>query len=340
MFARLHISRYSLPLTASWPGAGQAHHRIDGWLLTLTAPDGTRGRGDCFPLPACGTENRSLASATLAGLPTAFPTPEKVDDLLDRLHRTPAVRCALDTALLDLQCRLEGRPLRQRLHPAAANSVAVNALGGPACDARMPDPAWPVVKLKLGHRAWRRELDCLEKLVTERPGIRLRLDINGAWNQAQARAALKTLEKFPVDLVEEPLAKPGLATLTRLQAHTSLTLAMDESLHRLGVNRVLARPPVRALVVKPLAVGGLRRAFALCRRAIRAGLRVIITTAGESAVGVVATAQLAAAVEALAPGETHGLATSSWLARDLAAPPPIIGGRMVLSHQPGIGVSP
>ena len=271
-------------------------------------------------------------------LPPTFQSPNEIETLLTRLEQTPAVRCALETALLDLQCRLEGRPLRQRLHPAAPDTVAVNALGGSVCQPRLPEPPWPVLKLKLGHRSWREELACLEKVVEDQPGIRLRLDVNGAWNQAQARAALKALEKFPVDLVEEPLRHPGLKALARLQAHTALPLAVDESLHRLGVYRVLARPPVRALVIKPLAVGGLRRAFALSRRAARSGIRTVITTLGESAVGVAATAQLAAAVEVLAPGEVHGLATSAWLARDLATPPPVDQGKMILNQWPGTGI--
>jgi len=93
-------------------------------------------------------------------------------------------------------------------------------------------------------------------------------------------------------------------------------------------------------VIKPAALGGLLRSWDLVRRALTAGLRVIITSMGESAVGVAATAQLAAAIAALSPGEYHGLATSEWLARDLTTPPPIENGRMVLNHRPGIGVTP
>lgn len=341
LFARLHIQPYRLPLKAPWPAAvGGCRQEVEGWLLRLTDDDFT-GHGDCCPLPEAGTENRQAAADALADLPATLVSRTDLIALLDTLETTPAVRCALETAWLDLESRKRRLPLRKLLHADASDTVAVNHFGGRACKARnLRLPNRSVVKFKLGSRDWQEECRCLEKWVAIHPGIRLRLDVNGVWEERQARAAFEILEALPVDLIEEPLRRPTLDGLARLQAATTIPLALDESLHVLGTDVVLDHKPVSTLVIKPAAVGGLLRSWDLARRALTAGLRVIITSMGESAVGVAATAQLAAAVEALAPGEHHGLATSTWLARDLAAPPPIQNGRMMLDHRIGTGVTP
>ena len=50
------------------------------------------------------------------------------------------------------------------------------------------------------------------------PGIRLRGDANGAWNESTAGEALAAVEQFDFDFVEQPLPADDVAGLARLAA--------------------------------------------------------------------------------------------------------------------------
>jgi O-succinylbenzoate synthase len=138
---------------------------------------------------------------------------------------------------------------------------------------------------------------------------------------------------LPIDGVEEPLRDPDLAFLAGLQASVPFPLAIDESTHLIACDFWRA-PPVRRLVIKPARHGGLAASADLALRARANGVEVIVTSALESACGILALAHLAAAVS---PDAVHGLATGEWLASDTGLPPRIIDGRMQLPKGNGIG---
>ena len=64
---------------------------------------------------------------------------------------------------------------------------------------------------------------------------------------------------------------------------------------------------------------------------------VVLTSVVDSAIGVTAAAHLATAV---APGIAHGLATSSWLAADVAPGLAIEAGHWTPGTPAGLGITP
>ncbi|MGO8737415.1 enolase C-terminal domain-like protein [Rhodoblastus sp.] len=89
--------------------------------------------------------------------------------------------------------------------------------------------------------------------------------------------------------------------------------------------------------MKPARIGGFSAVLRLAERAARAGIEAVATSVVESAIGVAATAQLAAALGGEA---VHGLATGSWLREDVAKPLAIVGGEILLPDGPGLGLVP
>lgn len=336
---------YALPLRTAWPAGGSALTTRTGWLIRIDHRDHC-GWGDCGPLEMAGTESPASAEERLAQFQRArFETPEA---LLTALHKTrpeaPATCCGVETALLDLLARKQKRPLRCYLAPAATGRIRVNAMAGSACaenSRMMEQQGFDLIKLKIGGRPLNSEIDCITRLCS---GLavqtRLRLDANGAWNVDDARRFIEAMEKLPVESIEEPLNQPTLRQLTELQAATRLPLGVDESLRRLGIERVLNQPGIRRLILKPMVLGGLTPTLNIARLAAEAAVEVVVTSTVESAIGVRAACELAGAIEAFAPPQHHGLATSSWLAQDLAAPPRITRGRITLSSRPGLGITP
>lgn len=337
------IEPYRLRLRAPWRSA-RGHREVrEGWLLRARA-GGLEGFGDCAPLPAAGTEPEREALAWLRrlgeegrGRPVA-----QCLELLERSSCPPAARCGIETALLDLTARAGGMPLARLLARDAAPVVAANAAVGAAdrglaarCAAAL-ERGFRVLKVKAGMLPIPEELAFVREAAALLPaGALLRLDPNRAWSESGARVALAALAELPVDAVEEPLAQPGLEALAALQREVPFAIAIDESRGQLGLERILAARAVRRLVLKPMLLGGPRATLDAARRAQAAGLEWVVTTTVDSAVGCWASVHVAAAMPG---GCAHGLATSEWLAEDVASPPRPVAGRIALPGVPGLGI--
>lgn len=347
------LSPYHLPLRAEWASAAGGFTQRDGWLLRLSTDNGYTGYGDCAPLPETGGESLAAAERAL-NEQTKRLEGQRVDAALKSLAnpagcKTPAARCAVESALLDLLAQAAGQPLCTYLGGNAARSdVAVNAALGSL--QRVSDQTiiascaagFRIIKLKVGLDAVDAEIARLHHVAALLPpATQLRLDANRAWREADAARFLQACAGSPIEMIEEPLADPETEALQRLQAICAFPIGLDESITELltdcTANALLAAPPVRRLVLKPPRLGGLLPALALARRAGAAGLQCIVTSSIDSTCGVLAAAHLAAAID---NGLAHGLATSCWLAEDTGAAPFISGGRLTLPARSGLGFAP
>jgi o-succinylbenzoate synthase len=268
--------------------------------------DGLCGLGEAAPLPAFGGEGFQACLAALRGcLPLLRARQGDLNRLETRLRRCPAARQAVSGALLDLAARSRGLALATLLVPGCQLTVHCNWLG------EAPEPGWRCCKIK----ALPDPLACAERLRAlhhRAPGLRLRLDANGAWSpQAYLRFAA-AVAGLPIDLVEQPCAPRFDRELPRLQALGGLPIALDESLRcPADAARLIALRPA-ALVLKPMLLGGADRCLEIARRARAAGLRVIVSDAVCSPVGRRHAAHCAAACDPQAR-EWHGLATAPLL---------------------------
>ncbi len=314
-------------------------------MLVAVGCEGVTGWGDCAPLPSSGEKGHARAftalrraAARLGGL-----SAEDAFAALPEVASSEA-RWALETALLDLVTRLRGLPLRRALRDGAPEAVKVNAALGPL-DASCADRAaeaqaqgYAVAKIKVGLEGVEAEAERLAELSARVDGrLRLRLDANRAWRDDEAHRFFDAIAKLPIDGVEEPLAEPSLERLAALQKQAPFALAIDESLFDLRPDRIFETRAVRRLVMKPARIGGFSAVLRLAERAARAGMEAVMTSVVESAIGVAATAQLAAA---LGGDSVHGLATGPWLREDVAKPLEIVGGEILLPAGPGLGLVP
>ena len=338
---------YRLPLRRPWRFAERALNERSGWLIRLVDERGRIGWGESAPLPAIGTEQPAVTARWLS---TSVPrlvgtTPDTaLTQLAPAAAAPPAARCGLETALLDLSAQQIGRPLRCLLRPDAASRVTVSGVLG-AMPQWRADPLRQVMnqgyrclKLKVGVYSPKAEARALGALFDILPArIEIRLDANRAWRRAQAESFLS---RAPIDArlqwIEEPLAD-GPAQIAALREKWPIAVALDESLNPGSLDQVVESAAVDVLVLKPMRLGGLLPCLDLARRAAAAGIRCLVTTSLDGAVGRWAAAQLAAAVDAKGAAMAHGLATGDWLARDFAPGPEIRAGEMALPDTPGLG---
>jgi o-succinylbenzoate synthase len=340
----IHLRPYRLPLKQPWRAASATIGTRMGMLVRADG-EGASGWGDCAPLPSSGGEGHARAFAALQRGAARLRQldAEEAFGALPEVASAEA-RWALEMALLDLSMRLRGLPLRHALRSGAPDALKVNAALGPLdalCAERAAaalEQGFAVAKIKVGLDSPEVEAGRLVELSRRVEGrLRLRLDANRAWRDDEATCFFDAIADAPIDGVEEPLAEPSLERLAVQQKRVPFALAIDESLFDLGPERIFTARAVRRLVLKPARVGGFGASMRLAERAARAGMEVVATSVVESAIGVAATAQLAAALDGDA---VHGLATGSWLREDVAEPLKIAGGRIVLPAGAGLGLAP
>ena len=298
---------YRLPLKRPWQTAQGLISERQGALLRLKTNDGLIGWGDAAPLP------EFAISQTLAE---------------DFAEECAHFDLAAQRAGLSLATYLSGEP--------APATLAVNAVLGPISELTAGDPpaGFTIIKLKVGIHPVDEEIRRLQQLSADLPqGVRWRLDANCAWSFSDAMTFISACRELPVEGLEEPLAEPDHVTLASLQKLSPFPLAIDESIHLLDA-AFWQNPPLRRLVIKPARCGGLLASLDLALRARQASLEVVVTSSLESACGLLACAQLAAAI---APRSTHGLAANHWFTEDTGALPAIENGELALPQKPGLG---
>jgi O-succinylbenzoate synthase len=154
---------------------------------------------------------------------------------------------------------------------------------------------------------------------------RLRVDVNAAWDVDTAVQKLRTLARFDLEYVEQPVA--DLTDFPRLRARVDVPLAADESV-RLAPDplhiRGIEAADVVILKVQPL--GGVWRCLDVAEAC---GRPAVVSSAVETSVGLAAGVALAAAL----PDLPHacGLGTATLLTGDVVDDPLVpVGGHLAV----------
>jgi o-succinylbenzoate synthase len=319
-------------------------------LLTLESDGGVLGRGEAAPLPGYSPDLLEACHEALAALrPEALGDVEREPDALQMLARglehvplsLPAARFALETALLDLAGKLRGVPAWRLLGEPEAASLPLAALIGAAGDRRLEQRAEhalergiSTLKVKLGVHSPELELAALGRLRAALPAaVKLRLDAN----QSLSVARLPVLAAFSPEFVEEPLPSRELWELSG----SPVALALDESLQGADereLRELLSLPALSAVVLKPMALGGIVRCLTLGRAARERGLGVVVSHLFDGPIGLAAAALVA--LHAGSPERAMGLDRHAGLALWSGLDVPALTPASVRSWtEPGFGVA-
>jgi o-succinylbenzoate synthase len=143
------------------------------------------------------------------------------------------------------------------------------------------------------------------------PNGRIRVDANGAWSIDDARRAIKALDRYELEYVEQPVAT--LQEMALLRRSIDVPLAVDESVRTAeDPLRVAGLEAADILVLKVQPLGGVRRALDVAEAA---GLPCVVSSALETSVGIAAGLALAASLPTLP--YACGLATVELLQGDV-----------------------
>ncbi len=297
------------------------------------------GWGEAAIPPYYGVPDTAMIAVWEAAARRLEPFPETVEGIAAWVgEEGPApARCALDLALHDRLARAAGVPLHALLSlppPAPLSTSFTIAIAEPEEMARLAREAarFPILKIKLGSDD---DAARLAAVRAARPDAVLRVDANAGWSAEEAVARIAQLERYDLEMIEQPVGRHDIVGMGRVQARTHLPVIADESVQTPADVEALAAAGVAGINLKLQKVGGLGPGVAMLRRARQLGLRVLLGCMIETSLGVTAMAHLA------------GLA--DWLDLDaplLIADDPFVGvqyegaGRVHVPARPGIGALP
>ena len=348
----LVADRVRIPFRRPFQTATAIWLERDTWLIRLFDADGRVGLGEAVLEP----DAADVADTTLAALIREAADGVRTGQLpsaaeLD-LNGAPrrALNAAIDSARLDLD-----RPAALPETAPDGDGVGVNATipsleASAAAEAEAArhsvESGFTTLKVKVG--AERETALLVERIRVIReaigPDVRLRLDVNGAWDLATAEDRILAVARFDIEYVEQPLASHDVDGLAELRRRVRVPIAADEAAASVQAARaLLAADAVDALVVKPARVGGPAAVAEIAELAAKRGVPVVISTQFETGVGIAAALAIAADLPEILPDgwaspPDHGLATAGLLDHDLLEEPLIVvGGRMHAPSRPGSG---
>ena len=331
MTIRYRMVPYSIPFRRPVVTARGVFLARRGYWIIATDEEGVAGYGEAAPMP----EEMSREIVEIESRRRDNADAERI------MRSSPTVRIGCELARMDLECRGAGRWLAEAFSTAPHVAVACNALLYETEPAKAAEEAaqavaqgYETIKMKVGSATVQedeRRIAAVREAVG--PVVRLRLDANRGWSAETAPQALRRLEPYRIEYIEEPTE----GDLSRLRAESGIPIAADESVRGIdGARRLIRERAADLIVLKPMAIG-MRAAYAIACEAVDAGIGVVVTSILDTPVGIAAALHLACAL----PGEqrAHGLATAANLESN-----PVQGlemparGMMRLPAAPGLGV--
>lgn len=339
--------RLPLAVEYRWAKGVQTERR---GVLVRAVVNGAEGWGECAPPIHLDTDADTMAGEVAALAEGLDPEAESFLAALDGRRPDMRLRCGIAAAWLAAWAAAQGLPLsvlvaREAGLPAPATVVPVNGLvtektpeEAGARAAALVTEGFRTLKVK----CWADRAADLARVAAIRaaaPDAVLRLDANESWDPGWAMEHMAALAPYRIAYVEQPIpsARP-LAEIAALRATSPIPFALDESTtDPESLSAIIAHRAADHVIIKTQRAGGPDRAARMIGLARAAGLGVTVTQSLESAVGVAVAAHVAAMLPRPVPD--CGLAMGHFLARDVAATPPIRLGAMAVPPGPGLGLS-
>jgi L-alanine-DL-glutamate epimerase-like enolase superfamily enzyme len=299
------------------------------------ATDGFVGRGEAAPIPRY-RESAESASAALERMAAGLEDPRAfaVEGTRLAVAGERAAQAAFDAALHDLAGRRLGVPVRELLglplRPLPPTSWTIGVDPIPEALEKVASAGqFEVLKVKMGVDG---DLELL-RAVRDSTRQTIRVDANEGWTLDGARERLPELARLGVEFVEQPLPEGSLEEMRELRRGSPLPLIADESVHDVADVPLLAGA-FDGINVKLAKCGGIAPALRLIAAARALGLKVLLGCMIESSLGIAAALAVAPLVDWI-DLDGHLL-----LADDPFTGLGLVGGRVVPSERPGLGVEP
>ena len=336
----IELLRVRLPLRRPFRTSFGTQKVKDAIIVHALAPD-SEGWGECAAMehPLYSEEWNAGARAVLRDYLAPAALRGKPPDIAGH----PMARAALDSALLDLRLRREGRSLAAHLGGVRSRVDCGVSLGiEESTDDLLAEAAtflergYLRVKLKIEPG---RDVEPVRAVREAFPDAALSVDANAAYGPEDAHR-LAALDDLDLDYIEQPLPKDHLLAHADLGRQLRTRICLDETITSAAVAAEAIRLGACGVInIKIGRVGGIAEAVRIHDLARAEDIPVWCGGMLETGVGRAANVALASLPGFTLPGDTSG--SDRYFARDVTELFVVdADGTMRVPDAPGIGVDP
>ena len=302
-----------------------------------------KGVGECAPLSGLSIDDRPDLEQKLEevmrqvnGQEVQLQANKPLAQEL-QLQEWPALRFALETALLDLQHGGQ-RLIYNNAFSRGEAGIPINGLIWMGDKRFMQEQienklqeGYSCLKLKIGGLDFVQELEILQSIreVASAYELTVRVDANGAFTPQEAYKKLERLARYDLHSIEQPIMQGQYEAMAQLCAYTPVPIALDEEL--IGVQEPEAKAQLlehinpQYIILKPTLVGGLAASAEWIMLAEERTIGWWVTSALESNIGLSAISQFTANYDITMP---QGLGTGQLYHNNIPSPLQIERGQL------------
>ncbi len=304
----VRAERLDIPLKRPFGIATGAQHACDNVLVTVELEDGTLGRGEAAPFEAVSGETQAALMDAIPAAARALVGRDArewralASEMKPALPRTPSLRCALETALLDALLRRARMPFWAFFGGASTTlETDITVTTGGVDDAKN-DAAWAAsagfatIKTKVGGADLDLDVARVRAIRAAAPSARILLDGNTGFDASGAIELLERLARAGIRpaLFEQPVGADDLAGLKIVNDTGLAPVCADESVASVkDAVRVIDAHAVSAINIK-LMKSGIVDGLAIAALARAHGVALMIGGMIESILAMSASAGFAA----------------------------------------------
>jgi len=299
----------------------------DSWFLEIwdTSHSEIRGIGECSIIPNLSIDNPDNIEVMLDEL--CVNISEHRSYFTNKLQDFPAIKFALETALIDLQSGGKQIFFESDFTEGRAG-IPINGLIWMGDENYMRSQMeekihqYPCVKMKIGAISFEREIAIIKWLrETYGNDFELRVDANGAFSLDEVYERLLELAQYNIHSIEQPIKQGQWSEMATICTHTPIPIVLDEEL--IGINsfnekaKLLDTIKPHYIILKPSLLGGFKASHEWIMLAQERNIDWWITSALESNIGLNAIAQWTYVLNVSVP---QGLGTGSLYTNNIDSP--------------------
>jgi L-alanine-DL-glutamate epimerase-like enolase superfamily enzyme len=345
----IEIFKFDLPLKAPFRISIGTVNAANDVLIKVHTDSGLVGIGEACPFPPITGETqdtnlsmaRSIRDMVIGRDPLAIES--LVTEIGAMVHSNPSVVAAYDTALFDILGKAAGLPVFRLLggDKAAFETDVTTGIDTPenmAANAKAhAGGGYKTLKVKVG-------LDPDEDVsriqaIREAIGydIKLRIDANQGWTVPQAIYALKKMEKFRIQLVEQPVVAWDTAGLKTVRSESPIPIMADEAIFLPSdAIKLIKAEACDFFNIKLMKAGGILNSVRIAHIADAANMRCMVGCMLESNVGLTAAAHVVASQRNIVYADLDG--NTEHVVDPVIGGMTVKAGTITLPETPGLGL--
>lgn len=336
---------------------GGASYVGDHVLTRVHTDEGIIGYGEGAPMVSYSDETqKDILNGILDYLAPAVVGMDPFD-LEELYRRMEAVlpghhfaKAAIDLACYDIMGKKTGLPAYRLLGGKVRDRIPLAWVVGIGSIDEMVEEAvshvgrygFQTVKLKIG-REPKKDLDVVREVrAALGPDVKIRVDANQGYDVATAISTLRRMERYDLELVEQPVAKWNLLGMAKVAAALDVPIEADEAMFgyhdAMTLIRLKACDVINIKIMKPCGLYGSKKVAAVAESA---GITCLVGSMVEFGPGTAAGLHFAAAhsVVAHACEQVGGFLFAGDVVEEEFGLAAVVDGCLPVPEKPGLGVT-